>query len=898
MSALDLKNRFARLNPFRKEEEEDSYKETPDETLYDEAGYEDDASYTDDAEYNETEAYEDEYDEDAEYDENAEYDDDEYADAYEDEAEADGEDEYYDEASDDEDLYGEENADSDDGYEDEADYDEAEYDEADYDEADYDDGYLDEEEQESEPDADELGFNPDLLKKYGGNSDSDEDGEYADDEYEDEDYEGDDDGGDVGGTPGWLIKSADAIEGNPILFYALILVPFLSVIPLILMWARKMFDTKKRWIITGICAAAFIIWLWIFGAFSGSPSDDPTSPSFGNTDIGEPSFATEVPTATPTASAEPNTAEPSATPHAGTEEFTGFTVTDTNYVYTTTANIYYHTIPDCGGLSNADKVEISLAQSQGKRACPDCAGGVNTYADPVTETTYYCTPGGTYYHVNPTCSKMSGASAVTLENAVSAGKKACPTCIGYYGTDGGKYYHCISNCQGMQNAVTKTKEEWAKTGKSACPTCLKNTNDVTVGVSTTETQVWATQGGTYYHTKNNCSGMANATQVSLSKAIKNGKVACSKCVTKSNVKVFATAKGTYYHTKATCSGMAGAEYVTAKAAISAGKKPCPKCDAGKLFGGTASAAEGTSVVTLSNGKTASADEATTVYYTKTGNYFHTSKTCSGMSGATASTVKSAVSAGKKACPTCVTKTRVYVYATGSGTYFHTDSDCSGMAGAQRVTAKVAIEAGKKPCTKCGASKLFAASEIVPAATQSTTAATSVYATKDGKYFHTKNNCSGMKGATKITYADAIKAGKKLCTTCVKPSSITVYYNTDGKYFHTVSNCSGMSGAVSATASKAMSAGKTACPTCAKALASNTSASSTSAAASGTKTSATASASTLLYIETGTGASDYYHMAAKCGGKSVPGALNVTLEYVLNHGYKACPVCNPPSKIYS
>lgn len=871
MSAFNLKKGLFKSNPFADDDEQENSKDLDEEQYEDE--YESDENYEDE-EY-ENADYEDE---EAEYDDNAEYDDEEEYDDSDAEYDEDG-------YEDGENSYGDDNnSEYDDEYDESGEYDEEEYEEEDGYENE--DGYVDEDE-EDEYDSD-LGYNPKVFK----NLDRDSEEEY----YEDNEEEEYDDEGDSS-SPGWVNKAVDAVEGSEFLMYGLIILPFLAVIPAAVIWLRKKYDLKKRWIITGICAAAVIIWIIIFSLLSGgnSPKADPTSFS-PNDPVETTSFATKAVTDTVSPLAT-DSLEPTTTPHIGAE--TANTGDASGYVYTTNANLYYHTIPDCDGLTNTSKVELSLATAQGKMACPKCAGGTNTFADVETETTYYCTNNGQYYHIKPDCSRMTGASAVTLANAVAAGKKACPTCIGYYGTDGGKYYHCISNCQGMQNAVTKTKEEWTKQGKTACPTCMKGTNDVVAGVKTTETQVYATQDGTYFHTKNNCSGMKGATQNSISKAIKSGKVACPKCVTKSNIKVFATKGGTYYHTKADCSGMADAEYVTAKAAISAGKKPCPKCNAGKLFGGTASATDkDADTVKLSNAKAASDDEATTVYTTKNGTYFHTEKSCSGMSGATATTVKSAVNSGKKACPKCITKAKVYVYATGTGTYFHTESDCSGMSKAQRVTAKVALEAGKKPCTKCGASKMFSAEEAKPAEkAESTVSSTMVYATDKGNYFHTKSNCSGMKDAEKLTYSAAIKAGKKACPTCVKPGNIKVYANADGKYYHTVSNCSGMSGASEVTASRALSAGKTACPTCAKALTANSTAS-TGAAATGNKTSTAASSSSLVYIQTGSGASDYYHVAAKCTAQSFSNGTNVTLEYALDHGYKACPSCNPPSKIYS
>lgn len=44
--------------------------------------------------------------------------------------------------------------------------------------------------------------------------------------------------------------------------------------------------------------------------------------------------------------------------------------------------------------------------------------------------TVYATDRGTYYHFTPDCSGMMGSKAVSIEDAIAAGKPACPICIG------------------------------------------------------------------------------------------------------------------------------------------------------------------------------------------------------------------------------------------------------------------------------------------------------------------------------------------------------------------------------------------------------------------------------------------------------------------------------------
>ena len=43
--------------------------------------------------------------------------------------------------------------------------------------------------------------------------------------------------------------------------------------------------------------------------------------------------------------------------------------------------------------------------------------------------TYYATSQGTYYHLDSHCQGMRNASPVFAEDAILAGKQACPVCI-------------------------------------------------------------------------------------------------------------------------------------------------------------------------------------------------------------------------------------------------------------------------------------------------------------------------------------------------------------------------------------------------------------------------------------------------------------------------------------
>ncbi|MEG2710197.1 MAG: hypothetical protein RSB18_04290, partial [Clostridia bacterium] len=55
--------------------------------------------------------------------------------------------------------------------------------------------------------------------------------------------------------------------------------------------------------------------------------------------------------------------------------------------------------------------------------------------------------------------------------------------------------------------------------KSACPSCAQRLN----------TYVYVTRSGTKYHRKSTCAGAVNAYKISLSTALKDNYVRCTKC---------------------------------------------------------------------------------------------------------------------------------------------------------------------------------------------------------------------------------------------------------------------------------------------------------------------------------------------------------------------------------
>ena len=705
-------------------------------------------------------------------------------------------------------------------------YDDQGYDDSNYDDQGYDDqsygdqGYDDSVYGAEDENPENLGYNPDVFRNLDDeNTEGNDDGAYDDGAYDggDQPYDEGDEGYYEDSRAGFENENASGLLGyvlsnNWVMYVALVVLPPLGIW---LLWRRNKYDIALR---AGLSAASFI-WMIIFLFLVLSRSN--TTPD--NTIASNNSFMSQMPAVTATAAATATTSpttEPSTTPRVnnGSDDGTG-TAGDSSvtYVWGTNSGKYYHTLENCGGLTNASKMTLETATARGLVACPDCAGGSSgtstTGSTTTSGTTLYATTNGKWYHKDSTCQGMTNAQVVTESNAIKAGKTACPVCIGYYGTPGGKWYHNISNCQSMSGAITKTKAAWEADGKTACPVCIGGDKSADSTKTPTQTMVYATAKGTYYHTKSDCSGMKGASQGTLATAISMGKKACPTCVKPANIKVFATKNGKYYHTKANCSGMKNAVYITAATAIQYKKTPCPTC--AKMFQQSASNNTGnTGTNTVNNGGTASkintaanpynvptvntTDTATYVYATKNGTYFHTDRTCSGMANAVRGTFTAAVKAGKKPCPTCITPAKLTVYATYGGKYYHVNATCSGMTNAFAVKASTAISYNKTACPTCAKvlNTLVKKSQNANSNTNTNTnantntnngtntntntnkatASTNVYIKLGAgadNYYHIAAKCAatGMTGGQNVTLEYALSHKYTACPSCKPPSKI-------------------------------------------------------------------------------------------------------------------------------
>ena len=688
----------------------------------------------------------------------------------------------------------------------------------------------------------------------------------------------------------------------------------------------------------------------------------------------------------------------------------------TTTYYGTLGGKYYHIDAKCSNMKNPLVYTKQAAENEGKQACPVCilktkdsldedenitAVLINKESEDKSGLSVYATKEGTYYHVQKDCSNMKNATKLSLRDALLAGKAACPTCCAsagtvVYCTAGGKSYHTDKNCQGMTGAKKVSLAEAMVLGKTKCDVCVKGslgdeaaaeaesaskekTKTVSLTGNTTgdSVKVYATQNGTYYHTKNNCSGMKDAQLYTLKSMLLAGKKACPVCAASANTQVYAVKGGKYYHSYATCSGMKNATAGTLADALAAGFKRCPECWGTTTSDGRTTTTttkdgtttttttkngttttttttkdgvttksttkNGTTTSTTSGGSTrasAAASKATAgntyVYATRQGSYYHLNSSCGGMTGASRITLKTAIKAGKKACPTCAAAAKRTVYSTKNGDHYHAASVCapSGMKNGTKRTLAQALMLGQTACPYClssrkaaesaseaaktyneqlkkaaaaaeaaaakaaktkstadkvAAAKAAAAKAAAQAAAKAAASTATrkstyksgrsgvrVYATVNGKYYHTRSSCSNISGApSRVTLETALNYGKKACPVCASTATRKVYATRGGKYYH-YSKADAGSGARQGTLAAALAYGLDPCPNCV-----------TKSARTAERTGPYTSGTSGIKVWA-TAGSKYYHARAHCSG--LTGATKISLETALNYGKKACPVC--------
>ena len=633
-------------------------------------------------------------------------------------------------------------------------------------------------------------------------------------------------------------------------------------------------------------------------------------------------------------------------------------------VYCTSGGKSYHVDKNCQGMTKAKQITRAEAMVMGKTKCDVCmkgssggdaaSAGGDGDGNTVSLTTasgdvkVYATKNGTYYHTRSNCSGMKDAQLYSLKSMILAGKKACPTCASaanttVYATKGGKYYHSYATCSGMTGAASGTLADALAAGYKRCPKCWGSNNNATQTASaqqqqqqrqaaaqaqqnggnettTTNTRqstaaskatasntyVYATRSGAYYHLKSSCSGMTDASRVTLKTAINAGKKPCPTCASAAKRTVYSTKNGDHYHVASVCapSGMKNGKKRTLAEALMLNQTACPYCLSSKARAEAAQAAAAQYQAAVQAAGAVAQQGSTTyrsgksgirVYASVTGKYYHTKSNRPNMTGSPSRvTLETALNYGKKACPDCAGAASRKVYATKGGKYYHYSKSDAG-SGAKQGTLASALAYGLDPCPNC-VRKLEQAREAAQNAEDTYTVGTSgikVYATLGSKYYHSKKDCSGLTGASKIALETALNYGKKACPICLSSASRKVYATPGGKYYH-YSKAHAGSGATAGTLAEARAYGMKACPLCTVlSPGSNEYDNGGAEDAPVSQEEYGAASDSNVYIDIGS-ANNYYHKSAKCKDAGFSGGTKVTLQYVLDWDYKACPYCKPPT----
>ena len=352
-----------------------------------------------------------------------------------------------------------------------------------------------------------------------------------------------------------------------------------------LVWRRRRYTESVSILLTllSLLWVAALLVLLIVRPFRGGSDTTITPQPVGAAAVYAP---TPVPEATP---------EPAPAP---AEEV----VDEADAVYTVADTPYYHQSEGCSAIPGGvavSRISRNSATEGGLLACPYCLGSqysdgtwdltfVNAQMEDKSNKQVYCSAYNTHFHTDPTCSDIGGdARKVGLKEALLMGRTACEVCCPGMGMEvfctlDGTYYHVKEDCSGMRNASAVVAAEARVTGKKRCPTCIGGSDEEDEAEETADSKasgyyVYATPNGTYYHVNATCSGMKDAKQVLLSDMLAQKRPACPTCCPDAETTVYTETGNPYFHSNSSCSGMTNAVQGILVNALAAGLTRCPEC---------------------------------------------------------------------------------------------------------------------------------------------------------------------------------------------------------------------------------------------------------------------------------------------------------------------------------
>ena len=336
----------------------------------------------------------------------------------------------------------------------------------------------------------------------------------------------------------------------------------------------------------------------------------------------------------------------------------------------------------------------------------------------------------------------------------------------------------------------------------------------------------------------------------------------------------------------------------------------------------------------------SAGEAT-VWYTSNGKYYHKGPSCGSMSNAAKHSLKSAVSAGKKACPYChpveeswAKEKRPTVFVA-SDNYWHVRVGCESNTDSCTPMLLDDVRGSYRyaPCDACGSRYYVngvpsAAPEATKASEAGATAAPAtaepvpeiktagevmVWHTSNGKWYHKASKCGSMSNASQHTLASAASKGKTACPYCHPIDESWAEINEDVVFvsgsgtWHIDEACRANTGEYTVmTLTAARKDGELSpCRTCGAqhyvdGRPQPTASAQTATAApetdgpvveDGLNLNSVVNGDVLVYYS---GNTSHYHRRDRCASSTTTVFQPHTLMEALLEGKISCPLCNPPA----
>lgn len=202
---------------------------------------------------------------------------------------------------------------------------------------------------------------------------------------------------------------------------------------------------------------------------------------------------------------------------------------------------------------------------------------------PASEATVYYYPSGVGYHMHSSCTKMNGAPAKTLGEAIAAGKRACRTCNpadasileaeNVVWVDKDQHFHLSDECESFVGDWTlKTIEDALNSGATPCTVCKADLYMTSCGfvVPTPTPEPTATPEPTPTPSPTpSPTPEPTPVPVTPSMALKPA----AKAI------VYHSSNGSFYHTASTCKNMSGSSPYTLGESVAAGFRSCKRCAA-------------------------------------------------------------------------------------------------------------------------------------------------------------------------------------------------------------------------------------------------------------------------------------------------------------------------------